>query len=73
MMECQFCGDREGPWVYTKDDGILCEDCYNYKKVCNDLVELIKSHKRTRGKTTMDIVTFMDGIEETVYDELGIK
>lgn len=73
MMQCQSCGDVEGPWIYSQGAGILCEDCYNYKETCDQLVNLIRTHRATKGKSTLDIVAFMDGIENRVYDELGLQ
>lgn len=73
MMQCQNCGDAQGPWVYTEGAGILCEDCYGYKEVCDKMVTLIRNHKKTKGKSELDIVAFVDSIESVVYDELGLK
>ena len=73
MMQCQKCGDTQGPWVWTANQGILCEDCYGYKEVIDKLVTLCKHHKKCASKQPIDIVTFIDGIENQVFDELGIK
>ena len=72
-MECANCGDREGPWVWCQGIGCLCEDCYAYKEVCDKMVTLIKTHKRTKGKPALDVVAFVDSIENAVYDELGLQ
>lgn len=72
-MECQNCGDRNGPWVYVEGQGCLCEDCYGYKEVCDKMVTLIKHHKKCQSKNPLDIVAFVDSIENAVYDELGLQ
>lgn len=73
MIQCQSCGDTQGPWVYTEVAGILCEDCYGYKEVCDKMVTLIRHHKKTKGKSPVDIVSFVDSIENQVYNELGLQ
>lgn len=73
MMQCQSCGDTQGPWVWVDGVGVLCEDCYGYKEACDKLVTLIRHHKKTKGKNTLDIVAFMESIENSVYDELGLN
>ena len=73
MMQCQSCGDTQGPWEYVEGAGILCEDCYEYKEACDKLVKLIRNHKSTKGKPALDIVAFVEGIENRIYDELGIQ
>ena len=72
-MQCQSCGDTQGPWVFVDGIGVLCEDCYAYKEVCDKMVTLIKHHKCTKGRSIMDIIAFVDGIESRVYDELMLR
>ncbi len=73
MIECQSCGDKNGPWVYVEGIGCLCEDCYGYKEVCDKMVTLIKHHKKCQSKNSLDIVAFVESIENSVYDELGLQ
>lgn len=72
-MECQNCGDRNGPWVYVEGQGCLCEDCYGYKEVVDKIVTLCKHHKKCESGNTLDIVAFVESIENSVYDQLGLQ
>lgn len=72
MMQCQYCGDTQGPWVYTLERGLLCEDCYDYFDAVDRTAKVIK--KRYEKKhDILDTVAYMDAFENKVYDAVGIK
>ena len=73
MIQCQSCGDTQGPWVHTSEHGMLCEDCYNRKNGVEKIAEYIKAQRRSRPMTDLDVVGIMDSIAEEVYEYLGMK
>lgn len=72
MMQCQYCGDTQGPWVYTEKNGMLCEECYEFLDVVDRASKLIKKRYDKRHDD-LDAVIYMELIENKVYDEIGLK
>lgn len=72
MMQCQYCGDTQGPWVSTEKHGILCEDCYEFFDAVERTAKLIKK-RYEKNNNVLDAVTYMDMFENKVYDLAGLK
>lgn len=73
-MRCQECGDNNGPFICNVHEGTcLCEDCYGYKEVVDKIVTLCKHHKKCESGNALDIVAFVESIENAVYDKLGLQ
>ena len=72
MMQCQYCGDTQGPWVSTSNHGLLCEDCNDFFDAVDRTAKVIK--KRYEKKhDVIDTVTYMDVFENKVYEAVGLK
>lgn len=72
-MQCQYCGDQNGPWVHTEEHGILCETCYEYFDIVERMTKHIQ-HKYGKNRLpVIDVVAYIDTIESKVYDNLDLK
>lgn len=78
MMQCQNCGNQEGPWVYTEggpipiNKGLLCEDCYEFFDAVERTTRVMKK-RYEKNHNVLDTVAYMDMFENKVYDLLGLK
>ena len=72
MMQCQYCGDTQGPWVHTEKHGLLCEDCHEFYDAVDRTAKVIKKRYDKRH-IELDAVSYMDLFESKVYDAIGLK
>lgn len=72
MIQCQKCGDLEGPFVFDpRHEKCRCESCYYFDMATYYSSMYIKS--KVRKMNASDAVAHMDSIESSVFDELGLQ
>ena len=72
MMQCQYCGDQNGPWVHSSKHGLLCEDCYELFDTIDRLEKLVKK-RYDKENNKLAVCSYMDQITNEVYNRLGIR
>ncbi len=71
-MQCEYCGDQNGPWVHTSKYGLLCEDCHEFFDAVDRTVKVIKK-RYDKNHNVIDTVAYMDVFENKVYEAIGLK